>query len=97
MHSPVFIEGVQFDECHLLEVGKLYVVYHRNIRKGTGGEYFYGMYNARFLSCGMYSHEFINCRVYTNSMAGALKRTDLVKSVIYVVADKEFILRKKSD
>jgi|LauGreDrversion4_2_1035121.scaffolds.fasta_scaffold105121_2 hypothetical protein len=83
----MFIGNVQFNECHVLEVGKLYLVYHRNIRKGTGGEYFCGLYNG--LS---YSHEFIHCRVYTNYTAGALKRTDLVKSVVYV--SDEFILRK---
>jgi len=88
----MFIGNVQFNECHTLEVGKLYLVYHRNIRKGTGGEYFYGMYNSKILSCGLYSHEFIHCRVYTNYTAGALKRTDLVKSVVYVSDD--FILRK---
>jgi hypothetical protein len=98
MHiSPVFIDGLQFDDCDVLEVGKLYVVYHRNVRKGTGGEYFYGMYNARNLSCGqLYSHEFINCRVYTNSMACVLKRTDVVKSVVQVIPDREFIFRKSS-
>jgi hypothetical protein len=95
MHiSPVFIGNVQFNDCDVLEVGKLYVVYHRNIRKGTGGEYFYGMYNARLLSCGqLYSHEFINCRVYTNSMAGILTRTDCLKPVVHVIPDREFIFR----
>ena len=93
MHtSPLFIGGVQFDECDVLTVGKLYVVYHRDIHKGTGGEYFYGMYNGH-LSCGR-SHEFINCRIYTNAIAGALKRTDIIKPVVNVSFDKEFIIRK---
>ena len=91
MHiSPVFIDGVQFDECHVLKVGKQYVVYHRNIHKGTGGEYFYGMYNGNY--CGQ--HEFIKCRVYTNALAGTLKRTDIVKPVIQI--DSEYIFRKSS-
>ena len=77
----------EYNLTYALELGKRYVVYHRNIRKGTGGEYFYGIYNAR--SCG---HEFVQCRVYTNAIAGTLKRTDIVKSVVYV--QDEFIIRK---